>query len=89
MRGILADVNCEGQVSYLVALLRSGYRQDFWDSMNLEALRFKDVALNSVANDVDVWNICQNEGLVLITGNRKEDESHSLENAIAALNGPD
>ena len=51
-------------------------------------LRFEDVGLEPSATDIEIWKICQAEGLILITNNRNEDTPDSLEAAIRTLNTP-
>lgn len=45
---------------------------------------FRDVGLDQAARDGDVWDMCQREGLVLITANRNDDGPDSLEAVIRA-----
>ena len=89
MRGILADVNCEGQFDALVQLLHTGYRLEYWETLALSTLRFADVQLSSDSPDSTVWELCQQHQLILITANRNADEPDSLENTIRSRNTPD
>lgn len=82
MRGILADINCQGQFDFLVQLLRSGYRLEFWDALEVEIREFADIELQSESPDSEIWHACQREELVLITANRSADDPDSLERTI-------
>ena len=89
MRGILADVNCEGHVERLLHLMRDDARREFWEFMKLEALRFADIGLDVRSSDRVVWETCQTEHLVLISSNRSSREPDSLEATIRELNIPE
>lgn len=86
MRGVLADVNCEGHVERLIVLLRHEARRELWEFLSLEALRFRDIGLDVQSSDRAVWEACQSERLVLISSNRNSREPNSLEQAIRELN---
>lgn len=89
MKGILADNNVIGQVAYLVQLMQSEPWADFWKELGLVLRRFEDVGLAPDATDVEVWQRCQAEELILITDNRNDDSPHSLTAAIRNHNTPD
>ena len=86
MTGVLADVNIEGQVNYLMALVRAAPWADLWDELALEYLAFSDVGLAREATDSEVWRVCQERRLVLITGNRNSAGPDSLEATIRGCN---
>jgi hypothetical protein len=54
MRGLLADVNCEGQVEALVAIFVSKTWHDVWQKLNITAETFTSVSLPRRAPDVEV-----------------------------------
>jgi hypothetical protein len=89
MRGILADVNIELHVRQLHGLLLADARRDLWLALNLDALMFADLALDPNTVDRLVWQRCQAEGLVLVTANRNQQGSDSLEETIRTLNQAD
>jgi hypothetical protein len=89
MRGLLADVNCEGQVEVLVAIFLSKTWKGVWRELNLSLETFTSAGLPRRALDVEVWQLCQKLQLLLITRNRNRRGADSLEAAISELNQPD
>ena len=49
---------------------------------------FEDVGLSASATDLEIWNVCQIEQLILITDNRNLDSEDSLESTIRRSNTP-
>jgi hypothetical protein len=88
VRGILADVNVEGHYQALLAVLQTEPWRDFWGPLNLAPLRFADVGLSPDDSDRVVWEVCQREGLVLVTGNRNAAGPDSLEVMIRTASTP-
>jgi hypothetical protein len=86
--GFLADNNVTSQVEALVQVMRSEAWADFWDALGLVFKRFDDVGLSPASSDADVWNTCQAEQLVLITNNRNDNSTDSLEATIRHRNQP-
>lgn len=86
MQGILADVNILGQVEYLVERMRAESWAEFWQDLGLVLRRFEDVELAVTATDLEIWEKCQQEELILITDNRNDDSPDSLESTIRRLN---
>ena len=89
MPGILPDVNLESHFRILLRLLSQDWRQEIWTSLNWSTTTFRALGLPANAPDVDVWKRCQAEKLVLLTGNRNQKDSDSLEATIRALNTPE
>ena len=89
MQGLLADVNCEGYVRLLTGLLLAESRRELWDALSLHVLEFDDLGLDVSSSDRDVWAVCQQRELVLITANRNARGDDSLELVIRDANGPD
>jgi hypothetical protein len=85
VKGILADVNCEGHLRYLLQLLRDETRREFWDYLALATPTFADLGLQAASSDREVWLCCQREQLVLLTINRNDDGPDSLEATIRSL----
>lgn len=83
---LLADVNVEGHVARLVARMQADYWRGLWDDLDLHALRFGDLGLSPRATDAEVWQLCQQQRLYLVTNNRNDDGPDSLEATIRALN---
>jgi hypothetical protein len=88
VKGLLADVNIEGHFRVLLQLLQAEARRELWTFLNLGALTFPDLHLLADTLDVIVWQTCQREQLVLVTGNRNARGPDSLEWAIRTLNTP-
>ncbi len=86
MKGILADVNIQGQVDLLVTVMQAGPWKLFWDDLHVRYFHFSDVGLAHDSPDSRVWETCQERELVLITDNRNADDSHSLESTIRLRN---
>jgi hypothetical protein len=83
MIALLADHNIIWQAEMIWNVLSP----DEWQSMNVGALlHFPDVALSISATDRQVWTACQERRLLLITANRNDEGSDSLESAIHQLN---
>jgi hypothetical protein len=89
VKGLLADNNVIGQIAYLAQRMQAEPWADFWKNLRLVLLRFEDVDLSSSATDVEVWQRCQAEELILITDNRNDDSPDSLAAAIRNFNTPD
>lgn len=86
---LLADVNAVGHFEYLAALMQGAEWIDFWNDLELKLLTFDDIDLPPDANDLEVWQRCQAEELVLLTDNRNHESPDSLQAAILTLNTPD
>lgn len=88
MKGILADHNVIGQVAYLVQMMQSEPWAEFWNELGLVLRRFDDLGLAITASDVEIWQRCQADELILITDNRNDESPESLSAAIRDLNTP-
>ena len=51
--------------------------------------RFEDFELPANSADSVVWQVCQDNGVILITGNRNSEGPESLNSTIENRNGPD
>lgn len=88
VKGILADNDVRGQVDYLADLMQADPWTEFWRDLGLALLHFEDVGLLPTASDLEVWERCQKEALVLITGNRTLSGPDSLEATIRQHSTP-
>ena len=88
MKGILADINAQGQVDKLALLLQGEPWKEFWDSLQIQYVHFADVGLVTESPDDPVWQTCQDRELILIPDNRNLDGPDSLEATIRARNAP-
>ncbi|MBI3412290.1 MAG: hypothetical protein HY040_28560 [Planctomycetes bacterium] len=82
MKGIIADINVLGHVSYLVQLMQADPWGELWRDLAIGFFRFADVGLLETSSDLEIWQRCQAEQLILITDNRNDDSIDSLEAAI-------
>src|SRR5205823_8471010 len=78
-----------GQVEYLVQRMQAEAWTEFWQALGLVLYRFEDVGLSGSSTDLEVWNVCQAEQLILITDNRNLDSEDSLEATIRRNNTPE
>jgi predicted nuclease of predicted toxin-antitoxin system len=88
VKGILADINVIGPVASLVRQMQTPEWIDLWISLNIEFKQFSDVGLSADSADLEIWQTCQAEELVLVTDNRNRDSEDSLEAAIREHNQP-
>jgi len=89
VKGLVADANIQGQVHYLTQRMQVEAWADFWQGLGLVLLRFEDVGLSESSTDLEVWDVCQAEQLILITDNRNLDSEDSLEATIRRNNTPE
>ncbi len=82
MRGILADINIQGQVEILRLILEGDYWAEVWRHLSLGLYKFADFGLDAKTPDDVIWRLCQQQELVLITANRNKDGPDSLETTI-------
>jgi len=82
VRGIIADANIEGHVERIMDVIRATDWSDYWDALGLEVVSFPELGLVPASPDVEVWRVCQQEKLVLVTANRNHDWDESLEATI-------
>ncbi len=86
MQIVLSDHNCEGHAQQIIfALNRIGLST----IAPVKLLLFSDVGLPYTADDEVVWRLCQEEGYLLLTDNRRTvDGDRSLELTIRRLYAP-
>jgi hypothetical protein len=87
-RAILSDINIQKQVEVLVYLLTSASWRGFWEHCNLAVLTFQDLQLAANTPDAAIWQLCQQEQLILLTANRNAEGPDSLEETIRTCNTP-
>lgn len=88
MRGLLADANIMGHIEYLARLMQTGSWAVFWQDLGLVLRHFADVGLSLSSTDLEIWQRCQAEQLLLVTDNRNADSPDSLEAVIRLHNTP-
>lgn len=83
MRGLLADVNVQGHLSYLHGLLEA---LDLWTVLAELELRLATLSELNLPRDLDdrtLWKRCQQDGWLLFTENRNDDGPDSLQATLA------
>jgi hypothetical protein len=68
--------------------MQTGSWADLWQDLGLVLQHFDDVGLSLSSTDLEIWQRCQAERLLLITNNRNSDSPDSLEAAIRLHNTP-
>jgi hypothetical protein len=86
VKALLSDVNIQGHVQVLVNVLESAAWRGVWTLLNLPVYTFRDLGLVANTPDVVVWQVCQQQEISLITANRNDDGTDSLETAIRTMN---
>jgi hypothetical protein len=89
MRGILADNDVEGYVELIHLIWLSDTWRELWTGLSLSMHRFPELGLSRESSDAVVWRTCQEEQLILVTGNRNADVPDSLEMVIRVENQAD
>lgn len=88
MQIILSDHNCEGQAEAIFENLR--FDKTWLELAPMELMWFKQVGLSDKVEDEEVWRLCQERNILLLTGNRRSvDKERSLEYTIRRLITPD
>lgn len=89
MRGLLVDMNIQGQMENVRRIYEKTEWAEFWRELGIAFVEFGDVELSDRAPDSEIWRTCQREGLVLVTANRNYDGPDSLAAMIATENSVD
>jgi hypothetical protein len=82
----MADNDVGGQFDELLQVLNSDELREFWEDLQLGVLTFASLGLERNAPDAVVWDACQANEVILITGNRNNDGPDSLEATLRARN---
>lgn len=88
MKGLLADINVQGQVKILQVVLEDITWKEVWASLGLRFVTLAEVGLAPGSLDAVVWRLCQASDLLLVTANRNKDGPDSLEATIQNENTP-
>ena len=79
MLAIMADHDIEGQVQLVLHLLMSPEWHALWTELAVRVESFASADLSINTPDAALWQFCQRQQIILITGNRNEDGPESLE----------
>ena len=85
MAGIMADHNVEGHFVVLLRLWTSDAWRAVWESLQLEVESFERLGIHDTS-DHDLWQLCQQRKIILLTANRHDEGPDSLEATIRTLN---
>lgn len=86
MRGLVADANFIGHFRVLLYSLEGEAWSEFWRHLNLSVITFADLGLRESATDREIWQVCQQAEVALLTGNRNKDGPDSLEATLQESN---
>src|SRR5690349_3725086 len=86
MRAIMADNDSGGQLDALLAVFNTDEWRDLWQALGLAVVTFESLGLARDAPDALVWDTCQANEVILVTGNRNDDGPESLEATIRVRN---
>ena len=86
MIALLPDANVERQCAFLAMRMQAPAWRDFWDHLQIRLLTFAEAGLQREDSDAVVWQLCQNQQLILLTNNRNDDGPDSLEATIRSRN---
>jgi hypothetical protein len=89
MLRIMSDNDVQGHVERIVEMCQISPWAEFWHGLDCVLCTFDDFALPASAADAIVWRVCQDNGVVLITGNRSAKGPDSLESTIRYQNRAD
>ncbi len=67
----------------MIHVLESAVWRGVWTLFNLPLYTFHDLGL---APETPLWQVCQQQEIILITANRNDDGPDSLESAIRTMN---
>lgn len=82
MLKIMADHNVEGHLQVLLAILLSPEWLDLWMDCRCEITSFDRLGIPAELDDAALWSLCQDNDVLLLTGNRNAQGDDSLESII-------
>jgi len=82
----MSDNDVKGYFRILMGICESESWRAVWRELRVEIFRFEDLGLIESAPDAEIWRACQDQDIVLITGNRNADDPASLEVTIRQYN---
>lgn len=85
MRGLLADANVEGHADRLYGVLEQMGLWYMLSPFKVQFAKLADLGLPPDIDDATLWSRCQENGWVLFTDNRNEDEETSLQSTLLRL----
>mgnify|MGYP001044962391 CR=1 FL=1 len=88
MLAIMADHDIEGHLQVLLKILDSGDWRELWNEIAVSVESFSTLQVSYAARDTELWQLCQDRQIVMITGNRNKVGPDSLEATIQQQNTP-
>ncbi len=85
---IMCDQDIQGLASAVLVRCREGEWGELWNELRIELCTFSDLGLEPDSTDADIWTACQENEIVLLTGNRNAESPDSLEVTIRERNQP-
>jgi hypothetical protein len=85
----MADNDVKGQLDAIIRFLRTPTWQPFLEDAAVTVVTMQELGLDRDASDMGIWQTCQDQQVVLFTGNRKKEGPESLEQAVRAFQQPD
>jgi hypothetical protein len=89
MLRLMSDNDVRGQVSRLMDICQLAPWDEMWRDLGCVLVTFGTVHLADDATDATVWQTCQDNEILLITGNRNAEGPESLEMTIRQRNKAD
>ena len=86
MIGIMSDQDVQGLARAVLARCRQSGWEDVWNELEIELHTFADLGLEPDATDAEIWTACQENNIILLTGNRNAEGPDSLEITIRERN---
>jgi len=69
MLAIMADHDIEGHLQVLLKILDSGDWRELWNEIAVSVESFSTLQVSYAARDAELWQLCQDRQIVMITGN--------------------
>jgi predicted nuclease of predicted toxin-antitoxin system len=89
MPTIMADHDVEGHVRVLLTIWLSPGWIDLWTDAHCNVVSFRDLGLDEKSTDAEIWQLCQEQAIILVTGNRNAEGEDSLEQTMRRHANPD
>jgi hypothetical protein len=89
MPAILFDYDVQGHFRLLSSIWTSVDCRELWEMLSCELFTFRSLKIPEDTPDEEIWNLCQQRQIVLVTGNRNTKGRQSLEMTMQRLNQPD
>ena len=86
MPTIMADNDVKGQFKAICKFLQGPTWKKYWVEAQVRVVTFADLGLEPESPDAIVWQKCQENGVVLFTGNRNNEGPDSLDETIRTRN---